>query len=85
MNEMHFSITSLLNDSLLFVTKDVDSNKPVLATIIVTLENGESPLSLFTDSLGKAMFSNKANIRQLSISSIGYRNLTVNISKIKGL
>jgi hypothetical protein len=84
MSEMHLKVKSIAKDSILFEVKDVDSQKPVMATIEV-LYNVTDKTVLQTDSLGFALVKSSSDIKIVKVSSLGYRWLVVDLIRFRRL
>lgn len=78
--EFDLQLVSTAGDSISGFVKQVDSTEPVLFAQISMLPlHSAAPIALHTNPTGHFSFSRSQEIRRITIASIGYRTLTVNL------
>jgi hypothetical protein len=85
MSEMHLSLKREVKDSIVGVVKDTKTNEPVIAEIKIYFKDLEQPITLTNNGSGTFSFTKIKEIDMVSISSIGYRRLVIDLKRFNQL
>jgi hypothetical protein len=85
MSEMHLSLKREVKDSIVGVVKDTKTNEPVIAEIKIYFKDLEQPITLTNKGSGTFSFTKIKEIDMVSISSIGYRRLVIDLKRFNQL
>ena len=86
MSEMYLSLRSLENGIVSGQLKDVKSLESLQSgQVKIFFKNIESPITIASDSSGKFQFDRVAKVEKISVSYVGYRGLTVDLSNTREL
>ena len=83
MPEIHLFLSREKKDSIFGLVKDVKTNEPLFAEIKVYFSTVQEPIIVTTNGNGEFAFTKIQNINLLSIHSIGYRPLSINLKGFK--
>jgi hypothetical protein len=85
MSEMHLSLKREVKDSIVGVVKDAKTTEPVIAEIKIYFKDLEQPITLTNNGSGTFSFTKIKEIDMVSISSIGYRRLVIDLKRFNQL
>jgi hypothetical protein len=85
MSEMHLSLKREVKDSIVGVVKDTKTNEPVIAEIKIYFKDLEQPITLTNNGSGTFSFTKIKEIDMVSIWSIGYRRLVIDLKRFNQL
>ena len=86
MGEMHLSFEPAKNGSIVGTVRDVKSLDALPNALVkLVLNESQTPVGLSSDSVGKFQIDHFAQVRQIVVSSVGYRPLVVDFSSARQL
>jgi hypothetical protein len=83
MDEMQLRMEVVSPDSLLFEVKDVETQQPVMAIITLVYQMPAKADTLQTNVAGIVSIKRSADFKRVEAASLGYRQLTVNLARLK--
>ncbi|MDO7852344.1 hypothetical protein [Hymenobacter convexus] len=83
MDEMQLRMNVISPDSVSFEVKDVGTQQPVMATIMLVYQTPAKIDTLLTNIAGGVSAKRSADLKRVEAASLGYRQLTVDLTRLK--